>query len=30
MDMFARNETVLGVVPGSGRVTKTAWIFGVN
>ena len=30
MDMFARNETVLGVVPGSGRVTTTAWIYGVN
>lgn len=29
-DTFARDETVAGVVPGSGRVTLTTWIYGVN
>ena len=29
-DTFARAETVSGVVPGSGRVALTTWIYGVN
>lgn len=29
-DLFARDETVSGVVPGSGRVTTTSWVYGVN
>ena len=29
-DTFARDERVSGVVPGSGRVTLTTWIYGVN
>lgn len=29
-DSFVRTETVAGVVPGSGRVSATSWVYGVS